>query len=216
MLPTAYVDARTTKFYFREFFSRPQSSQVEKLLRSFRRNGCSCAKQQSYKKHAQRRNAGWLAAFALLAQASYHRAADVAEADDQTGLASGSSPTWACQEIARGVYSTAVPTPPRVALQGLWRPFPAVNDWCVLMTLTWPWWSLGGLLAGARRIGPSPKKEVLVFVVTPKQGRWSLNSKCRRPTALPTLWGLGRSSTKRRIPYRPGFKHQLMFPDVTV
>jgi hypothetical protein len=52
----------------------------------------------------------------------------VAEADDQTGLASGSAPTWAHQEIARGAYGTAVPTLPRVALPGPWRPFPAVND----------------------------------------------------------------------------------------
>jgi hypothetical protein len=56
--------------------------------------------------------------FALLAQASYHQAADVAKADDQTGLASGSSPTRARQEIALGVYGTAVPTPPQVALWG--------------------------------------------------------------------------------------------------
>jgi hypothetical protein len=83
--------------------------------------------------------------FALLAQASYHQAADVAEADNQTGLASGSLPMRACQEIARGVYSTAVPTPPRVALLGPWRPFPTVNDWQVSMLLTWPWWSLEGL-----------------------------------------------------------------------
>jgi hypothetical protein len=122
----------------------------------------------------------------------------VAKADDQTGLASGSSPTRARQEIACGVHGTAVPTPPRVALPGPWRPFPAVNDWHVLVTLTWPWWSLEGLLADARRIGPSPKKEVLVFVVTTKKGRWSLNSKCHRPTARPMLWGLGRLSTKRR------------------
>ncbi len=80
------------------------------------------------------------------------------KADNQTGLASSSLPTWACQEIARGVYGTAVPIPPRVALQGPWRPFPAVNDWRVSMMLTLPWWSLGGLLAGAHRIGPSPKK----------------------------------------------------------
>jgi hypothetical protein len=60
----------------------------------------------------------WLACcFCLLAQASYHQAADVAEADNQTGLASGSLPTQAHQEIARGFYGTAVPTLPRVALR---------------------------------------------------------------------------------------------------
>jgi hypothetical protein len=102
-------------------------------------------------------------AFALLVQASYHHAADVAEADNQTGLASGSFPMWACQDIARGVYGNAVPTPPQVALQGPWRPFPAINDRRVLMTLSWLWWSLGGLLEGARRIGPSPKKRSSCF-----------------------------------------------------
>ncbi len=92
----------------------------------------------------------------------------MAKADDQTGLASGSSPTRACQEIALGVYGTAVPTPPRVALRGPRGSFIAVNDRRAAMMLTWPWWFLEGLLAGARRIGHSPKKEVLIFVVTPK------------------------------------------------
>jgi hypothetical protein len=74
----------------------------------------------------------------------------VAEADDQTGLASGSAPAWARQEIARGAYGTTVPTPPQVALPGPWRPFPAVNDWRVSTSLTWPWWSLEGLHAHGR------------------------------------------------------------------
>ena len=92
----------------------------------------------------------------------------MAKADDQTGLASGSLLTWARQEIALGVYGTAVPTPPRVALRGPRGSFTAVNDRCAAIMLTWPWWSLEGLLAGACRIGHSPKEEVLVFVVTPK------------------------------------------------
>ncbi len=92
----------------------------------------------------------------------------MAKANDQTGLASGSSPTRARQEITLGVYGTAVPTPPRVALWGPCGSFIAVDDWCAAMMLTWPWWSLEGLLMGARRIGHSPKKEVPVFVVTPK------------------------------------------------
>jgi hypothetical protein len=104
----------------------------------------------------------------LLAQASYHQAADVAKADDQTGLASSSLLTQACQEIALGVHSTAVPTPPRVALWGPRGSFTAVNDWRAAMMLTWPWWSLEGLLVGACIIGHSPKEKVLVFVVTPK------------------------------------------------
>jgi hypothetical protein len=100
--------------------------------------------------------------FALLAQASYHQAADVDEADDQTGLASSSLLAWAHQGIALGVYSTAVPTPPRVALWGPCGSFSAVDDWCVVMMLTWLWWSLeGSLLAGMCRIGHSPKKKFL-------------------------------------------------------
>jgi hypothetical protein len=92
------------------------------------------------------------------------------KANKQTGLISGSLLMWARQEIALGVYGTAVPTLPRVALQGPCGAFPAVNDRCTAMMLTWPWWSLeGSLLAGVvRRIGCSPKKEVPVFVVTPQ------------------------------------------------
>ncbi len=86
----------------------------------------------------------------------------MAKADNQTGLASGSSLAWARQGIAFGVYGTAVPTSPRVALQGPCGSFPAVNDPHVAMMLTWPWWSLEGfLLAGVRRIGHSPKKKFL-------------------------------------------------------
>ncbi len=92
----------------------------------------------------------------------------MAKADDQTGLVFGSLPMWACQEIALGVYGTAVPTPPQVALWGPNGSFIAVNDWHAAMMPTWPWWSLEGLLAGTCRIGHSPKKEVLVFIVTPK------------------------------------------------
>ncbi len=79
----------------------------------------------------------------------------MAKADNQTGLASGSLPTQARQEIALGVYGTKVPTPPRVALGGPCGSFIAVDDWRAAMMLTWPWWSLEGLLAGARRIGHS-------------------------------------------------------------
>ncbi len=92
----------------------------------------------------------------------------MAKADDQTGLASGSLPVRARQEITLGVYGTAVPTPPRVALWGPRVSFIAINDRRAAMMLTWPWWSLEGLLLGARRIGHSPKKEVIVFVVAPK------------------------------------------------
>jgi hypothetical protein len=84
----------------------------------------------------------------------------VAKANDQTGLASGSLLMQARQEIALGVYGTAVPTLPQVALWISCGSFPAINDRHVVMMLTWPWWSLeGSLLVGARRIGHSPKKK---------------------------------------------------------
>ncbi len=92
----------------------------------------------------------------------------MAKADDQTGLASGSLPTRARQEIALGVYGTAVPTLLRVALWGPCGSFTAIDDRRAAMMLTWPWWSLEGLLAGARRIGHSKKKKNLIFIVTPK------------------------------------------------
>jgi hypothetical protein len=72
----------------------------------------------------------------------------------------GSLPARVRQEVALGVYGTAVPTPPRVALQGPCGAFPAVNEWHIAMMLTWPWWSLeGSLLMGVRRIDYSPKKK---------------------------------------------------------
>jgi hypothetical protein len=60
----------------------------------------------------------------------------VAKADNQTGLVSGSLPTRARQEIALGVYGTAVPTPPRVALWGPHESFIAVDDGRAVMMLT--------------------------------------------------------------------------------
>ncbi len=84
----------------------------------------------------------------------------MAKADNQTGLASGSVLMQAHQGIALGVYGTAVPTPPRVALRGPCGSFPAVNDRHVAMMLTRPWWSLeGSLLVGMHRIGHSQKKK---------------------------------------------------------
>ena len=88
----------------------------------------------------------------------------MAKANDQTGLASGSLPTLARQEIALGVHGTAVPTPPQVALQGPCGSFIAIDDWCAAMMLTWPWWSLEGLLTGARRNGYSLKKRSSCFL----------------------------------------------------
>ncbi len=93
----------------------------------------------------------------------------MAIADDQTGLAFGSLLMRARQEFALGVYRTAVPTPPQVPLRGPYGSFPAIDDWHVAMMLNWPWWSLESLLlVGAHRVGHSPKKEVLVFVVNPQ------------------------------------------------
>jgi hypothetical protein len=105
----------------------------------------------------------------LLAPASYHQAADVAKANNQTGLASGSLLMQVHKEIALRIYGTAAPTPLQVTLWGPCGAFPAVDDQCAAMMLTWPWWSLeGSFLAGVRRIGHSPKKEVLVFIITPQ------------------------------------------------
>jgi hypothetical protein len=150
MLLMAYVDARTMKFYFCEFFHAApifaSRETFEKLPTEWMFLREMVVLQETY-----------LAS--LLVQASYHQAADVAKANNQTRLASGSSPMRARQEITLGVYGTAVPTPPRVALRGPSGPFPATNDWCVSMMLTWPCWSLEGLLAGAHRIGHSPKKK---------------------------------------------------------
>ncbi len=201
MLPMAYVDPRTTKFYFCEFFltvpifvCRETSEKIptEQLF--------LCKTVVLWETYLAWRR--WLACcFALLVQASYHWAADVAKADDQTGLASGSSPTQACQEIALGVYATGVPTPPQVALRGPWGSFPTIDDWRVAMMLTWPWWPLeGSLLAGACRIGHSPKKKFLFLLWLLSRGGflWSLNSKCPRPTALSMLSGLAHLRKKTR------------------
>jgi hypothetical protein len=86
----------------------------------------------------------------------------VAKADNQTGLASGSSPTWACQEIALGVYGTAVPTPPRVALWDPCGAFPTLNDRHVALGGPWKAPCL------RVRVELAIKNEVLVFVVTPQ------------------------------------------------
>ncbi len=88
----------------------------------------------------------------------------MAKSDNQTGLVYGSSPTRARQEIALGVHGTTVPTPPQVALQGPPGSFIAIDDWRAAMMLTWPWWSLEGLLVGARQICDSPKKRKFSFL----------------------------------------------------
>ncbi len=92
---------------------------------------------------------------------AYHQAADVAKADNQTGIASGSALTWAHQEIALGVYGLAGPTLPRVAFWSPCEAFPAMDEGCVAMALTWPWWSLEGLfLAGRVELATHLKKKL--------------------------------------------------------
>ncbi len=164
ILPVAYVDACTTKLNFCKFFlaipifaSRETSEKIltERLFlhemvvlqETYLALGC------------------WLACcFCFILPASYHRAADVAKANDQTGLASGSLLTQAHQEIALGVYGTAVPTSPQVVLRGPWGAFPAVDDWRAAMMLTWPWWSLeGSLLRACVELATLQKKKFSFF-----------------------------------------------------
>jgi hypothetical protein len=87
----------------------------------------------------------------------------MAKANNQTGLASGTSPPQACQEVALGVNRPICPTLLQVALWGPCGAFPTINERCVAMMLM-----EGSLLEGARRISHSPKKEVLDLVVTPQ------------------------------------------------
>ncbi len=164
MLPTAYVDARTTKFCFRDLFLAVPFLACQKSSEKISAEWLFLHKKVSTKRHISVWEACWLAAFALLALASYHQAADVVKADDQTWVTSGSFPPWACQEITLGVYSTTVPTLLQVALWGPWGAYPTVNDQQVAMPLTWPWWSLeDSLLAGTHIISHSPKKKFSIL-----------------------------------------------------
>ncbi len=183
MRPMAYVEACTTTFHFREFFfTVPMFAcweTSEKILTQWLFLRKTVVLQETYPALGR----VWLAAFALLAQASYHQAADVAKANNQTGLTSGSLPTWAHQGIALGVYGTAVPTLPRVALWGPCGSFLAINDQHVAMMLTWPWWSLeGSLLVGCVELATLQKKSYC-FSSNSSVGE-GLNSKCPRPTTL--------------------------------
>ncbi len=141
MLPMEYIDARTTKFYFCELFfvvpifaSRETSEKIPTEWLFLRK---MVVLQETYLALGR-----WLlAAFALLAPASYHQAADVGKADDQTGIASGSSPPRTCQEIALGLYCTAFPTWLRVPLHGPLRGIEGLNSKCPRPTtlLYAPW-----------------------------------------------------------------------------
>ncbi len=159
----AYVDACTTKFYFCKFFLAAPIFASQEISEKIPTEPLFLRKMVVLQETFLASSIGTLVGllfFSLLATASYHWAADVAKVNDQTGLASGSSPMRAHQEIALGVYGTAVLTLPWVALRGPCGAFPAANDRLVAMMLTWPWWSLeGSLLAGVHRIGHSPKKK---------------------------------------------------------
>ncbi len=85
----------------------------------------------------------WHTAFVLLA---YHEPADVGYADNQTGLFFSVVLAHSHQEIALGVYRLVGPTLLEVTFQGPCGACIAVYDWHAAMTLTWPWWSLGGSL----------------------------------------------------------------------
>ncbi len=76
--------------------------------------------------------------------AVYHRPADIDDANDQTGLPLGAALARAHQGLARGVYVLVSPTPPRVVLWGPWGSIISIYDWCAVMMLTRPWWSLEG------------------------------------------------------------------------
>jgi len=108
-------------------------------------------------------------AFAFQRKLAQRHPADVGESDGQAGLPFGTALSRAHRDIALGVYRLARATPPRVALRGPLGRFPRVDDQRVLKTLTWPWWSLEGLLSQLAplengRLRPS----VGVFVLTPQ------------------------------------------------
>ena len=118
-------------------------------------------------------------------QLAYHQAADVAKADNQTWLTSGSVLMRAHQEIALGVYGLAGPTPPWFALQGPWEAFPTLDERHVVMTLTWPWWSLeGSILTGRVILATHLKKKLSYLMYFNSSVGNGLNSKCPRPTTL--------------------------------
>ncbi len=60
---------------------------------------------------------------------------------------------------------------------------PHVDDWRVVKTLTWPWWSLEDLLLQLLLLIMATLPFVGVFVVTP-QWKEGLNSKCPEPSVM--------------------------------
>jgi hypothetical protein len=121
-----------------------------------------------------------------MTQLAYHQVADVANVDNQTGLASGSALMRAHQEIALGLCGLTGPTLLQVALWGSWGVFSAVNEQCVVMTLTWTWLSLeGSILAGRIELATHLKKSSRFQSNSSVGG--GLNSKCPRPTPMTLL-----------------------------
>ncbi len=69
-------------------------------------------------------------------------------ANNKTGLFSSLAIARAHPGIALRVHRPAGPTLPQVALWGPCGAFSTVNDWQLVMTLAWPWWSLEGFARG--------------------------------------------------------------------
>ncbi len=109
---------------------------VQKNLRTSQRDGCS------YEKGSLGKDLPsigmlvglllvltWQAASALLGQEAYHWPADVAYANNQTGLPISLALARTYQGIILGVFRVVGPTPPQVALQGSWKEFlPSMID----------------------------------------------------------------------------------------
>ncbi len=94
--------------------------------------------------------------------------ADVGKSDGQAGLPFGAALARVHRGIALGVYGLARATPPRVALWGPLGQYPRVDDRRAVKTLTWPWWSLEGLLSQLLLLKMAALPSVGVFVVTPQ------------------------------------------------
>ncbi len=154
MLPTAYVDAHTTTFYFFKLFLVVPLSCVKKLLRRIRRNGCSFAKQCLGRDTL---TFGTLVGLLLL-----HFQCHLATIKLLTRGLSW-QPDWAwfwlCACVGtKGNCSWSVqpcgPNFARSSTSGSLGAILTVDERHVAMTLTWPWWSLKGSRAcGPRRIG---------------------------------------------------------------
>jgi hypothetical protein len=89
-----------------------------------------------------------------------HCPADVASADDQTGLPIGSVLSRLHHVFALGVFRVTSPTPPQVALWGPQKGFFVVDDWRAAIC----WLVLGGpwkACSWPHKIGQSPTRRFL-------------------------------------------------------